>query len=307
MLVSVIICTHNPTLDYLNRTLLALKAQSLSFGQWELLMVDNGSKTSVAELFDLSWHPFGRHIREEKLGLTSARIRGIEEAQGDLVVFVDDDICLKENYLNVLISTMESMPLLGVLGAGRIIPEFEIEPASVELPFLRSLAIRDEQRSYFSNEVKYHKAIPFGAGMGIRRSIALFYVDSCATRPFAGSLDRNGNALLSGGDIDLALHACREGYLAGVVPELELIHIIPKARLAHDYLIKIAAGHAASSYILSQLWKFEEYPEHPLMKWGRHWKNRIKAKGLAKKILIAEYKAEKEACLKWKILTSQNT
>jgi hypothetical protein len=110
---------------------------------------------------------------------------------------------------------------------------------------------------------------------------------------------------LSGGDIDLALHACRDGYLAGVLPALELIHIIPEARLKHSYLIKIAAGHAASSYILSQLWKLEEYPANTLVKWGRYWKKRMMQRGLALKILIAEYKAEKEAHLQWKALNFQ--
>jgi GT2 family glycosyltransferase len=305
--ISVIICTHNPNLNYLKRVLISLKEQKFRIDNWELLIVDNVSEKTVENLVDLSWHPNGRHIREEKLGLTSARIRGIAESKGDLLVFVDDDNCLKENYLNVLLEAFESMSLLGVLGAGRIIPEFETEPTSTEVPFLRSLAIRNEVKAHFSNEVHYHKGIPYGAGMCIRRSIAKTYVDTCATSQVAVSLDRNGSDLLSGGDIDLALHACNKGYLAGVLPELELIHIIPKTRLDHGYLIKIAAGHAASSYLLSKIWNFKQYPENPLIKWGRHWKNRIKAKGLARKILVAEYRAEKEASYKWKALTSQNT
>jgi len=300
MIISVIICTHNPNIGYLNRTLLALKNQSKCIKKWELLVVDNASKTPVSELIDISWHPFGKIIREKKVGLTPARIRGINEAKGDLLVFVDDDNCLKENYLAVLVNIMDSMPLLGVIGAGKILPEFEIEPTSEEAEFLKSLALRNESRAHFSNEIKYHKAIPYGAGIGIRRSIAKCYVDSCASYTFAESLDRNGNNLLSGGDIDLALHACRDGYLAAVIPELELIHIIPKARLDHKYLVNIAAGHATSNYILSQLWKFEEYTEHPFMKWCRYLKNRIISKGLARKILIAEFNAEREARRKWK-------
>lgn len=299
---SVIVCTHNPNQDYLARTLHYLKKQTYQLAEWELLIVDNASKTAVAELFDLTWQSHGRIIREEQLGLTAARIRGIREAKGDLLVFVDDDNCLEEDYLAILVNTMHSMPLLGVLGAGRITPDFEIEPTSEEMPFVRSLAIRNEIRANFSNDIKYHKALPFGAGLCIRRFIALAYVESCISRPFAALLDRNGNTLLSGGDIDLALHACRDGYLAAVLPTLKLIHIIPGARLNHDYLIRIAAGHAASSYILSQLWKFEDYPENQLIKWGRYWKKRLKAKGLSKKILIAEYRAERETRLKWKAI-----
>lgn len=297
---SVIICTHNPKLKILNRTIEALKHQTLPREEWELLIVDNNSDFPVHNLVDISWNQSGRCISEENQGLTSARLRGMKEAKADLLLFVDDDNFLRNDYLEILIHTMNSMPLLGVLGAGKMLPEFEVAPSGEKLSFLRSLAIRNEERAHFSNAVSYHRAIPFGAGLCIRNSIARAYAKSCASRPLATSLDRNGDILLSGGDIDLALHACREGYLAGVLPELELIHFIPKERLDPNYLVKIAAGHAASGYLLSQLWEFEEYPQNPVLKWARYWKKRLKAKGLSRKIVIAEYKAEKEARLRWK-------
>ena len=303
MVASVIICTHNPIPDHINRTLLSLKNQSLNFDKWELLIVDNASNKQVATTVDISWHPLGRHLFEGKLGLTFARIKGIKEANGEVIIFVDDDNCLKENYLAILIRKMEAASMIGALGAGRIIPEFEIEPMPEVLPFLRSLALRDEKRAHFSNEVKYHKALPFGAGLGIRRKIALAFINTCLHCPVATTLGRIGEIVNSGDDINLALHACRDGHLAGVLPELELIHIIPKNRLTQQYLVKIAAGHAASSYLLAQLWRSEEYPEHPIIKWGRYWKNRLNSKGLARKILIAEYKAEKTAQHQWNALT----
>jgi hypothetical protein len=121
--------------------------------------------------------------------------------------------------------------------------------------------------------------------------------------PVASTLGRIGELVNSGDDINLALHACRDGYLAGVLPELELTHIIPKCRLTHQYLVKIAAGHAASSYLLAQLWQFDEYPENPIIKWGRYWKKRLESRGLANRIIIAEYEAEKAARHQWDALT----
>ena len=88
---SVIICTHNPRQHFLLRVLSALERQSLPAIEWELIIVDNASARPIAEMFDISWHPLGRHVSEEKLGLTSARLRGIEEAKGEFLVFVDDD------------------------------------------------------------------------------------------------------------------------------------------------------------------------------------------------------------------------
>ena len=84
MNLSVIICTHNPRKDYLTRVLQALKAQTLPKDQWELLLIDNASDQELARSWDLSWHPHGRHIREDKTGLNFARARGFAEAQGEI-------------------------------------------------------------------------------------------------------------------------------------------------------------------------------------------------------------------------------
>jgi glycosyltransferase involved in cell wall biosynthesis len=39
MTATIIICTHNPRRDYLQRTLESLKAQTLSRDRWEFLLI----------------------------------------------------------------------------------------------------------------------------------------------------------------------------------------------------------------------------------------------------------------------------
>jgi glycosyltransferase involved in cell wall biosynthesis len=46
-LISAVICTHNPRRDYLERTLQALKSQTLPLPDWELVIVDNASEIIV--------------------------------------------------------------------------------------------------------------------------------------------------------------------------------------------------------------------------------------------------------------------
>src|ERR1700731_4167104 len=106
-MLSVIICTHNPRLDYFQRCVDGLRNQTLSCQEWELLLVDNRSDEPVADCVDLSWHPVTRVVREEAPGLTAARLRGIRESRGDLVVFVDDDNVLDRDFLEVAQCTME--------------------------------------------------------------------------------------------------------------------------------------------------------------------------------------------------------
>src|SRR6202034_2788555 len=96
--VSVIICSLNPRPEYLRRVLESLRAQTLPPDRWELVLVDNASREPLAGRWDLSWHPHGRHAREEELGLTPARLKGIAECRGEIVVFADDDNILAADF-----------------------------------------------------------------------------------------------------------------------------------------------------------------------------------------------------------------
>ena len=62
---SVVLCTHNPRPEYLNRALQGLHSQTLPRNRWELLLIDNHSSTPVAGRYDVGWHPDVRNVREE--------------------------------------------------------------------------------------------------------------------------------------------------------------------------------------------------------------------------------------------------
>src|SRR5208337_1906590 len=99
MKISLILCTHNPRMDYLQRVLGALRGQSLSKSEWELLVIDNRSTDPLAQRLDLCWHPHGQVVREELVGLALARLCGIDHSRGEIIVFVDDDNVLDPAYL----------------------------------------------------------------------------------------------------------------------------------------------------------------------------------------------------------------
>ena len=125
--VSVILCTHNPRDDYLDRVLIGLRSQTLSFQHWELLLIDNASNEPLADRFNIGWHPNGRHVREDELGLTPARLRGIAESAAELLVFVDDDNVLDPDYLEQGLRLAREYSFLGTWG-GQCVPAFEVEP-----------------------------------------------------------------------------------------------------------------------------------------------------------------------------------
>ena len=252
---SVIICTHNPRKQYLERVLKGLAGQTLSSDRWELLLVDNASETVLAQSVALNWHPHSRHVREERLGLANARIRGIKEAKGDLLVFVDDDNVLAPDYLTTALEIGRQWPMMGAWG-GQTIPEFEISPPAWTKPHWHFLAIDQFERDCWSNQTTCGTH-PCGAGMCIRKTVALRWTALVESDPRRSRLGRQGDRLLCCEDTDMAYTACDMGLGMGKFTKLRLTHLIPAERLTEDYLLGVAAGVAYSCVILESF-------RHPL-------------------------------------------
>jgi glycosyltransferase involved in cell wall biosynthesis len=236
-MLSVIICTHNPRSDYLRRTLEALKAQTLPKNQWELLLIDNASEVRLAGLLDTSWHPHSRHIREDELGLTVARVRGIKESRGELLVFVDDDNVLVSDFLEQAAAISSCYSYLGVFGAGVIQPEFAVAPAPEVVELLGLLALRTVPDARWSNHYEDWPTIPWGAGLCVTREVATHYVELLKRLAHNAIVDRNGEYLYCGGDDLFSWVSVRLRKGFGIFPSLTVAHLIPGERLTRGYLL----------------------------------------------------------------------
>lgn len=246
---SVIVCTHNPRPDYLRRCLLALETQSLERTAWELIVIDNASEPARAPRPDLSWHPRGQLIVESTLGLTPARLRGIREATGDLLVFVDDDSVLDADFLSTAWSIAHERPFLGSW-SGQCRPAFEAPPPEWTRRYWGNLVIREFNEDVWSNLPRLAESMPCGAGLCVRRAVAQHYLllHDAGKRTF--QFDRAGDSLTSGGDNDLAACACDVGLGVGLIASLKLTHLIPPDRLTLEYLARLAEGIEFSSTLL---------------------------------------------------------
>ena len=259
---SVIICAHNPRRDYLQRVLDALKTQTVPKDDWELLLIDNGSKQPLALEWDLSWHPQGRVVREDELGLTPARLRGIRESRGGLLVWVDDDNILHADYLAEALKIAGDYPFIGAWG-GRILAEFDVPPTQDDAPFLRYLAIRDVEEVVWVNTIDFYKTVPWGAGMCIRPAVAKEYLSLVTRDPRRRILDRKGDLIFAGGDSDMALCARRLGMGMGLFPSLKLLHLIPTDRLRGGFLARAAFGSGYTITLLNYLYGIRTTREEP--------------------------------------------
>jgi glycosyltransferase involved in cell wall biosynthesis len=241
--VSVIICTHNPRPDFLNQVVDALRSQTLPASLWELLVVDNASTALLAPVLNLAWHPHQRVVREEKLGLIHARLRGIAETSGDVLVFVDDDNVLRADYLEQALAIAEKHPRTGSWG-GSIHPQFEQPPPEWTRRYWEMLAIREIRQDHIGIS-------PIGAGLCIRRPVALHYCQQVIDCPLRLALDRVGSSLVSAGDMDLARCAKALDLEMGVFAALQLKHLIPAHRLTEEYLLRLIEAMEFSNLLFA--------------------------------------------------------
>jgi len=85
----------------------SLKNQTVDFSNFEVIVIDNNSKDNTVQIVqDYSSLPNLRLVRESKQGLSHARNRGIKEAKGNYVGFIDDDARVSPHYIENLLKLL---------------------------------------------------------------------------------------------------------------------------------------------------------------------------------------------------------
>ncbi|HUF28157.1 MAG TPA: glycosyltransferase [Gemmatimonadaceae bacterium] len=128
MLVSVVVCTSNRAavlrraLEHLRR--LAIPPELA----WELLIVDNnGADDTEHVVANVAAALPVRMVREPRPGLSHARNRAIDEAGGDYVIWIDDDVLVEPQWLAAYVDAFGRWPDAALFG-GPIAPQFDARP-----------------------------------------------------------------------------------------------------------------------------------------------------------------------------------
>lgn len=123
MFLSIIIPTLNRAL-LLEKALESIRLQSFPSDQFEVLVVDNGSRDNTAEVCQSFQGKLEkiRYFYEDTPGLHVGRHKGYEEACGDILVYIDDDIEALPGWLEA-IQDCFSNPDVALVG-GNILPSY---------------------------------------------------------------------------------------------------------------------------------------------------------------------------------------
>lgn len=135
MKVSIIIPVYNAE-KTLSRCLDSIIAQTSS--EWEVIAIDDGSKDGSEDVMRKYQSAYPKQIRifsQENSGVTKTRERGIKEAYGKYVMFVDNDDYLEKDYVEVFLKEIEQGGYDVVVGGYRRITDdkrilFQYSPVS---------------------------------------------------------------------------------------------------------------------------------------------------------------------------------
>lgn len=167
---SIIVCTYNRS-ESLERTLCALKAQDIRQGtEWEVLVVDNNSTDDTRSVVEHFGREFSRlrYAYESRQGLSHARNHGIGVAQGDILLFTDDDVCPEPDWAQRILDGMRAHGCDAC--GGYIAPDWEVQPPSwLTERFHGFLAVRADKQGTLP--VTTAAEAPFGANMAFRRQV----------------------------------------------------------------------------------------------------------------------------------------
>ena len=138
--------------------------------RWEVVVVDNGSTDGTAEVVARFAKRFPvKTLHEPAQGKSRALNKGISNASGELLVFVDDDIEPAQDWLTAWEQAMAEHPEANVFG-GRISIEKGLLPAWLERSYnLKNLLAAEHDLG--PESLRYpHNQYPWGPNIAVRHS-----------------------------------------------------------------------------------------------------------------------------------------
>ena len=228
--VSIAICTRDRATS-LARTLDSFTKMSIpSDLKWELIVVNNGSMDETEAVIGHFQDSLPLHREFEGApGVSNARNRAVEVAQGAYVIWTDDDVIVDQHWLGSYVDAFRKWPNAAFFG-GKIIPLFEGGTPH----WLRecwkvvgdAYAFRDLGDEPIHFALKDNR-IPYGANFAVRSVEQKAYSYNPALGP---------GAWIPGEETDVIERMLKDGKSGYWVPGASVEHCTSRARQTITYL-----------------------------------------------------------------------
>jgi glycosyltransferase involved in cell wall biosynthesis len=247
MRITVILCTYN------RRKSLATALDSVAASQvpssipWEVLVIDNNSTDGTRELvenFSRRYPGRFRYLFESQQGKSCALNRGVREANGDVLAFVDDDVTVEPSWLRNLTASLESDRWSGA--GGQVVPLWNTErpkwlPDSGDILAPLVLFNPGEEAGALSEP-------PFGTNMAFRKKVFERYGE------FRTDLGPRPNSAIRGEDTEFGRRVLNGGEEIYYEPGAVVYHPVTPDRLTRKYFLQWWFDKGRTEVL--------EFPEH---------------------------------------------
>ena len=265
-MITLIICTYNRE-KYIGPLLDSIAKNDYPTTDYEIVLVDNNCTDNthgICEQFAAA-HPdiTLRYVVETEQGLSAARNKGIKEAKGEIIIYVDDDALVDADYIRIYAEHFASHPETMAAG-GPIEPLYETEEPKWMSPYTKALLTA--WMNYGDNVREYPNGRYPGGGNAAYRKVVFDKVGL-----FNTELGRKGSALLASEEKDIfdKMHAL--GMQVLYLPTPVLHHIIPQAKLEKDYFNRLTLQIGRSERMRTRAISKGKYLKRLLsegVKWG---------------------------------------
>jgi glycosyltransferase involved in cell wall biosynthesis len=205
---------------------------------YEILIVDNGSSDNTrgeteSVMREMSLHRI-RYLLEPEPGLLSGRHRGALESDGEILVFLDDDIEATPGYLHAILDAFQD-PAVQLVG-GPNLPNYESEPPAWIESFWSTTPYGGRMCGFLSlldlggNTIEIHPNYIWGLNFAIRRR-ALFDLGGSHPDCVPDTLQH----FQGDGETGLTMKAFAQGYKAVFTPGATVYHFVSTSRMTPEY------------------------------------------------------------------------
>lgn len=237
MKISVVIPTHNRAESLRNAmdSVLQLRGEA----DFEFVIVDNNSTDDTRQVVE-SYAPVARYVFEGNTSFTMARKTGADNATGDILLYLDDDVLVRPGSLRRIVEVFSQHPDCGLI-AGRIDPKYTQPPPQWTLDCQKAF----NGWSLFNEEAipevrSDFQIVPAAAGpmMAIRRAAydqaGGFPPDTIGVE--TNKAERSFNKLYIGpGDYGLSLRIREAGFKVYYSRDIAVYHVIPPVRFTISF------------------------------------------------------------------------
>lgn len=263
---SFITCTYNRD-KYIGQTLQSVCDQKYPDNNYEIIVIDNNSTDntpSICEEFRAKYpNKSFRYFKEMNQGLSFALNRGIKEAQGEFLIFVDDDETIIPEHLERLDNHLRTYPE-AVLCGTPVIPVYEIPEPKWMSRFTQRLI-----GGYFDQgkEVKILEAKNYpGTGHTIIKKELYERYGNYNTE-----LGRKGTSLIGAEDKDMFNRLKNNNIVCYYLPDIPIYHHIPPNKMTDEFFHKLTYSIGKSERIRTKAVSEKEFRNRLLsegIKWG---------------------------------------